>query len=444
MTQHEKFVHMTTAPIPKLMLELSAPTILSMLITAFYNMADTFFVGKINTSATAAVGVVFSLMSVIQAIGFFFGHGSGNYISRKLGEEKFKDAKIMAATGFFLCLIVCTLLGIIGLFFLKPLAFFLGSTDTIYPYARDYMIYILIGFPIMASSFVLNNQLRFQGSAFYGMIGIVTGGLLNIALDPLFIFTFKMGVAGAAAATVLSQTVSFCILLYLTSKGANLKIDIRNFKPSFEYLKEIVRGGFPSLCRQGLGSLGTIVLNFAAGPFGDSAIAGMSIVNRIVMFANSAMIGFGQGFQPICGFNYGAKLYGRVKEGFYFCVKYSFAFLVILAASMVIFAPQLVHLFREDSNVVAVGAPALIFQSITFPLNSWIVISNMMLQSVGKAGSASLLASLRQGLTLIPLVLILSRFFGITGIQLAQPIGDIITVIVAIPLALNFFKSLKE
>lgn len=444
MTQHEKFVHMTTAPIPKLMLELSAPTIFSMLITAFYNMADTFFVGKINTSATAAVGVVFSLMAVIQAIGFFFGHGSGNYISRKLGEEDFKDAKIMASNGFFLCLITCTILSVLGLLFIKPLAYFLGSTDTIYPYARDYMVYILIGFPIMACSFVLNNQLRFQGSALYGMVGIVTGGLLNIALDPLFIFVFKMGVSGAALATILSQTISFLILLFLTSKGSNLKIDIKCFKPTAKYLKEIVRGGFPSLCRQGLSSIGTIVLNFAAGPFGDSAIAGMSIVNRIIMFANSAMIGFGQGFQPICGFNYGAKLYGRVKDGFWFCVKYSFAFLVVLALAMVFFAPQLIHIFRDDMEVVAVGAPALIFQAITFPLNSWIVISNMMLQSVGRAGSASLLAASRQGLTLIPLVLILSHFFGIRGIQLAQPIGDVLTIALAIPLTLNFFKSIKE
>ena len=443
MTQHEKFVHMTTAPIPKLMLELSAPAIFSMIITAVYNMADTFFVGRISTSATAAVGVTFSLMSVIQAIGFFFGHGSGNYMSRKMGEENFKDAKIMASNGFFLCLILCTVLGILGLIFIKPLVYFLGSTDTIYPYAKSYMTYILIGFPIMASSFVLNNQLRFQGSSFYGMIGIVTGGLLNIALDPLFIFVFDMGVSGAAIATILSQTVSFIILLYLTSKGSNVKIDIRSFKPSFNYIKEIILGGFPSLCRQGLASIGTIVLNFSAGAFGDSAIAAMSIVNRIIMFANSAMIGFGQGFQPICGFNYGAKLYSRLKEGFWFCVKYSFVFLVVLAIAMICFAPKLIYLFRADFKVVEIGAPALIYQAITFPLNSWIVITNMMLQSVGKSGSASLLASARQGLTLIPLVLILSHFWGITGIQIAQPIGDILTVILAVPLTFKFFKSIK-
>jgi len=443
MTQHEKFVHMTTAPIPKLMLELSAPTIFSMLITAFYNMADTYFVGKINTSATAAVGVVFSLMAIIQAIGFFFGHGSGNYIARKLGEEDFEDAKIMVATGFFLCLGVCTIFAAAGLVFIKPLAYFLGSTDTIYPYAKEYMTYILIGFPITASTFVLNNQLRFQGNALYGMIGIVTGGFVNIALDPLFIFVFKMGVAGAALATVISQVISFLILLFLTTKGSNLRINIKCFKPTAHYIGEIARGGLPSLCRQGLASIGTIVLNFSAGPFGDSAIAGMSIVNRIIMFANSAMIGFGQGFQPICGFNYGAKLYNRVKEGFWFCVKYSFVFLVVLAIAMIVFAPQLIHLFRDDMDVVAVGGPALIFQAITFPLNSWIVISNMMLQSVGKAASASLLAASRQGLSLIPLVLILSHFFGITGIQLAQPIGDVITAIIAVPLTANFFKELK-
>ena len=444
MTQQEKFVHLTTAPIPKLMLELSAPTIFSMLITAFYNMADTFFVGKINTSATAAVGVVFSLMAIIQAIGFFFGHGSGNYIARKLGEKDFESAKTMASTGFFLCLIICSCLAITGLFYIKPLAYFLGSTDTIYPYAKDYMKYILIGFPITASSFVLNNQLRYQGNAFYGMIGIVTGGLINIALDPLFIFGFKMGVSGAALATVLSQAISFSILLTMTYKNSSLKISKKNFVVNSHYLIEIFKGGFPSLCRQALASIGTIVLNFSAGPFGDSAIAGMSIVNRIIMFANSAMIGFGQGFQPICGFNYGAKLYSRVKEAFWFCVKYSFAFLVVTSIIMIIFAPQFIHLFRDDAEVIAVGAPALIFQAITFPFNSWIVMSNMMLQSAGRAASASILASARQGLTLIPLVLILSHFFGITGIQLAQPIGDVITVFIAIPFTFSFLNSIKE
>ena len=230
----------------------------------------------------------------------------------------------------------------------------------------------------------------------------------------------------------------------MTFKNSSLKINIKNFVVNSHYLIEIFKGGFPSLCRQALASIGTIVLNFSAGPFGDSAIAGMSIVNRIIMFANSAMIGFGQGFQPICGFNYGAKLYSRVKEAFWFCVKYSFAFLVVTSIIMIIFAPQFIHLFRDDAAVIAVGAPALIFQAITFPFNSWIVMSNMMLQSAGRAASASILASARQGLTLIPLVLILSHFFGITGIQLAQPIGDLITVFIAMPFTFSFLKSLNR
>lgn len=445
MTQREKFTHLTTAPIPKLMFELSAPAIFSMIITAIYNMADTYFVGRISTTATAAVGVSFSLMSIIQAIGFFFGHGSGNFMSRKLGEEDLKGAKTMAANGFFLCLILCTILGITGLIFVEPLAYLLGSTKTILPHAKAYMTYILIGFPITSASFVLNNQLRFQGSAFYGMIGITTGGLLNIALDPLFIFGFNMGVSGAALATVISQCVSFTILLFLTTKGSNIKIDIKSFKPTLYYIKEIILGGVPSLCRQGLASIGAIVLNYSAGALGnDSAIAAMSIVNRIIMFAYSSMIGFGQGFQPICGFNYGAKLYSRVREGFWFCVKTSFLFLVVIAIAMICFAPNLVQLFRDDLEVVAIGSPALVYQAITFPLSSWVVISNMMLQSVGKSGSASLLASSRQGLTLIPLVLILPHYFGILGLQIAQPIGDLITMLLAVPLALRFLNSLKE
>ena len=444
MNAQDKYTQMTTAPIPGLVTRLAVPTIISMLVTAFYNMADTFFVGRIGTSASAAVGVVFSAMAIIQACGFFFGHGSGNYISRALGAGDAEDAGRMAATGFFSALIAGAVLAALGIAFIDPLARMLGSTDTILPYATAYMRYILIGAPWMMASLVLNNQLRFQGSAFYSMIGIASGAVLNIALDPLLIFTFNMGIAGAALATILSQFVSFCLLLAGTRKGGNLRIRPANFTPSLRYYGAIINGGMPSLCRQGLNSVGTICLNLGAGLYGDAAIAAMSIVSRIVMFANSCVIGYGQGFQPVCGFCYGAKLYGRVKQAFWFCVKVATAFLCCAAVAAFAFAPQLVAIFRKgDPDVLAVGAFALRVQCLTFPLSAWITLCNMMMQTIGKSVRASFLAMARQGLFFIPAVLILPRLFGLTGLQVSQAVADVITFAVSIPLQISVFREME-
>lgn len=297
----------------------------------------------------------------------------------------------------------------------------------------------------MTSSLVLNNQLRFQGSAAYAMVGIVTGAVINIALDPLLIFVCGMGVAGAAAATVISQFCSFLLLLYQSRKGGNIDIKFRNFKPNGHYVKEICRGGVPSLCRQGLGSVAGILLNHGAGIYGDAAIAGMSIVSRVTMFASSALIGFGQGFQPVCGFNYGAKLYHRVREGFVFCVKYATIFLIGISVIGVVFAPDIIALFRkEDQEVIAVGAVALRMQCIVFPLTGWIVMSNMMLQSIGKALKASILAAARQGLFFIPLILILPRMFGLLGVEICQTVSDIFSFALAVPLCISVINEMKR
>lgn len=445
MQQEERFEYMTTTPVPRLIGELAVPTIISMLVTSFYNMADTFFVGKINTQSTAAVGVVFSIMAIIQALGFFFGHGSGNYISRRLGAKDFEEAAVMAANGFYLAFICGLLVMAGGFIFLKPLAVALGSTPTILPYTVSYMGIILIGAPFMTSSLVLNNQLRFQGSAAYAMVGIVTGAVINIILDPILIFVFDMGIAGAALATVISQFCSFLLLWFQSRKGGNIKIRFKNFKINLHYLQEICRGGFPSLCRQGLASVASIFLNHSAGNYGDAAIAGMSIVSRVSMFAGSALIGFGQGFQPVCGFNYGAKLYHRVREGFWFCVKYAFVFLIFVAALGAAFAPHIIGLFRkEDAEVIKIGAEALRLQCIVFPLNAWIIMANMMLQSIGKALKASIVAAARQGLFFIPLILLLPNMYGLFGVELCQTISDILSFALAVPLCVSVLNEMKQ
>lgn len=443
MDREQKFKYMTEEPIPRLVCSLAVPTIISMLITSFYNMVDTFFVGRINTSATAAVGVVFSLMAIIQAIGFFFGHGSGNHISRQLGAQNTEEASEMASIGFFSALIAGAVLAVLGLIFIEPLAMLLGSTETILPYAVDYLKYILIGAPYMTASLVLNNQLRFQGNAMYGMVGIVVGAVVNIVLDPVLIFMCGMGISGAALATIISQFISFVILLWVSQRGPGIHISLQKVRFSADFLKEIVRGGFPSLCRQGLGSVATIALNMAAGVYGDAAIAGMSIVSRITMFAYSALIGFGQGFQPVCGFNYGAKLYDRVREAFYFCLKTAAGFLILLSIAGYIGAPQLVELFRKgDPEVTAVGIAALRFSCISFSLSGGIVMSNMFLQSIGMAVRASVVAAARQGLFFLPLIFILPSIMGLKGVEMCQMVSDILTFLLAMPLSVSVLRKM--
>ena len=441
----KKFKMMTEPPVGRLICRLAVPCIISMLVTAFYNMADTYFVGKLNSNAaTGAVGVVFSMMAIIQAVGFFFGQGSGNYISREMGRKNYQEASNMAATGFFSALSTGLIICVLGQIFLEPLAYLLGSTKTILPYTEEYLRVILLGSPWMTASLVLNNQLRFQGSAAYAMVGIVSGAVLNIALDPILIFGLKLGVAGAGWATIISQFVSFCLLLIGCSRGSNIHIHIRNVKIKWFYFEMIIRGGLPSLARQSLASVATICLNHAAHPFGDAAIAAMGVVQRISMFGASAMIGFGQGFQPVCGFNYGAKLYSRVKEGFWFCVKVSFVFLAAVSILGYLFAPQLIALFRNDAEVIACGAPALRFQCITFWVQSWVVMSNMLQQSIGRTVPATFLAVARQGIFFIPLIWILSLALGLTGIQATQAAADILTFLCAIPIQLHVLRSIPN
>ncbi|MHC6201889.1 MATE family efflux transporter [Breznakiellaceae bacterium SP9] len=438
-----KFEAMTTQPVEKLVCKLAVPSIIIMLVSALYNMADTYFVGALGTNATAGVGLTFSLMAIIQAVGFFFGHGSGNYISRALGAQNNADAAKMAATGFFSAFIFGTLIAILGTVFTKEFARILGATETSLEYTIEYMSCILIGAPFMVSSLMLNNLLRFQGSAFFGMIGMTSGAVVNIALDPLFIFVYHLGVFGASLATCLSQILSCTLLFVVSCKSAqNLTIRPRNFSPSRTRYKEMLRGGSPSLLRQSLLSLSTIILNNAAGGFGDAAIAAMSIVNRVFMMGSSVLLGLGQGFQPVCGFNYGAKLYGRVKKAFWFCVKISSALLTLAAIVCFIFAPDLIALFRrDDPAVIAIGSFALRVQCFTFPLGGWLIVNNMMMQTIGRALPANILAFSRQGLFLIPVILIAVPALGIVGLQICIPIADFLTFLLAVPLGIHVLRK---
>lgn len=446
MTQEQRYSMMMQTPISRLIPKLAVPTIISMLVTAIYNMADTFFVSQIGTSASGAVGVIASLMFMIQAIGFTFGMGSGNYISRSLGNQNDSEAGKAAATAFFTVFFIGAAMMVFGIMLMKPLVYVLGATPTIAPYAMDYMRYILFAAPFMLCSFVMNNILRSQGIALYAMFGIATGGVLNMILDPILIFGFHMGISGAAVATMFSQMVSFVILLCQCNlRKDSIKIQISKFTPSFRMYGIILHAGLPSLCRQGLMSISSVILNFSAGPYGDAAIAAMSIVSRFMMFINSGLIGFGQGFQPVCGFNFGAKRYDRVLEAFWFCLKVAVIGLTVLGIISFILARPIITLFRkEDLDVIEIGTKALRLQLLTMPIQAWIIMCNMLTQSIGYGFRASLVAMGRQGLFLIPSLLILPVFFGLLGVQLAQPIADICTSILGTAIVAGILREFKQ
>ena len=438
-----QFRRMTETPIPQLILSLAAPTILSMLITSIYNLADTFFVGQISTSASGAVGVVSSLMAIIQALGFMLGHGAGTIISRSLGNRDTTAATRFASTSFFTALVFGVVLAVAGLGTLPHFMMLLGSTETILPHACAYARPILIAAPLMISSLVMNNILRYEGKASFAMIGLVTGGVLNIALDPLFMFVFGLGTAGAGIATALSQSISFCILLSMFLRGKTVsQFRLSTVTREARDFGRILLGGAPSFGRQGLNSIGGMLLNLAARSYGDAAVAGMSIVSRIFMFIISVAIGVGQGLQPVASFNYGARKYRRVRQAAIFTIEAAFCMLVVLVGLCWVNGDALIRLFRDDPAVTAVALPAFHYQCLAMLLQPIIVVANMTFQSVGASGRATFLACCRQGVFFIPLILILPRTHGLFGVEICQPIADVLTFLVSLPFLIAFLQQL--
>lgn len=435
---------MTGAPVRGLILALCLPAVISNLVTTAYNLADTYFIGRLGTSQSGAIGIAYSVMTVFQAFGFFFGNGSGNSMSRELGKRNNERAARLLAVGFCGAVLGGLALAILGLSTLPHLVVVLGSTPTISPYAIAYLTPILIAAPMVCGSFALNGLLRYQGLSLYGMIGLVSGALLNFIVAPLLIFVAGLGIAGAGIATAVCQTISFIILVTFAVRRGVVGLDLRKGKPDMLLVREIIGGGMPSLLRQGAGSLATTCVNLAANPFGDAVIAAMAIVMRVMLAINSIIIGLGQGFQPVCGYNYGAGLYRRVKEGYWFCVRLSTIALVIIAVAVAVLAPDIIGLFRSDPQVIAVGTVALWMQCCTVPLNGFAMMSNMMQQTMGKTVIASFVAVCRLGLFLAPAALILAHCFGVPGVQAAQSVSDIISFIVTVPLQVHILRSLGK
>lgn len=468
----EKFIRMTTQPVEKLIAKLAVPTIISMLVTSFYNLADTFFVRQLeNDSMVAAVGVVLPLMTLIQAFGFFCGHGSGNYISRAYGKQDYKDAETMAATGFCYAVLFGLIIGVLGLVFIDPLALLLGAkTEATIRSTIDYMRYILYATPFMTGAIVMNNQLRMQGNAFFAMIGLTSGAIVNIVLDPILIYSAGdtlaggsvtmpfgagMGVGGAALATAVSQILSFFILFIGVTKSDNIKIHLKNFSPRLYYIKNIVRGGLPSLGRQGVSSIAVACLNHAVGIYVQDSImidavqAAMTGVSKIMNFLTSALTGFGQGFQPVCGFNYGAGKYKRVIRAYTFCVKVSTVVLVAIAAVGFAFAEPITQAIAGSSELAGdIAAVAFRAQLVVFPLMSWVIMCNMMLQNIGMTARATIVAMSRQGIAFIPAVFILPLITGklfsdsVIGLQLSQSVADLLSFIISLPIGVSVLREM--
>ena len=438
-----QYIKMTQTPVLPLIASLSVPTILSMLVTNIYNLADTAFVGQLGTAASGAVGIVFGYMAIIQAAGFMFGQGAGSIMARLLGARKVAEAEKTASTAFFCSLISGGLIGLVSLIFLDPVVRVLGSTETIAPYARTYILFIIASAPLMTASFTMNNLLRYDGKASLGMIGLMTGAVMNMVGDPILIFGLRMGIAGAGLSTALSQTASFCILLSMFLRGkttVGISLKRAEFLPARIF--DICATGFPSMIRQALNALTTIVLNTCAKPYGDVAIAAMSIVSRISFFVFSIALGIGQGYQPVSAFNFGARKYGRLRKAFRVTAALSETVMLAGVVLVLAFSGNLIGTFRDDPEVIAIGTRALRLHMLGMLALPFGMTVEMTLQSTGSRLAASVLSSMRSGLFFIPLILILSRLRGLAGIQEAQPLAYILATLWSLIFMKRFFGKI--
>ena len=444
--QAQKRLLMLDTPVHRLIPKMALPTVIAMLITSVYSVADTYFVSFLGTSATAAVGVNSSIDNAIMMAGSFLAIGANSYISRLLGAKNEKKASGTLSTAFFCAILFGIAVAVLGLIYKKPLVVFLGAPESAVSYAMDYAQYILLAAPFMTASFVLNHCLRSEGSPFYSMVGMGIGGILNIILDPIFIFTLNLGVGGAAMATAISKLVSFCVLVFpYVSRRSLLRLSLKKMSFAPDIVKEITLMGSPSLLRIGFTVAGNVIMNKLAGAYSDSALAAVSVASRIMMLPLSAVFGFGQGFQPVSGYNWGAGNFKRVRKS------YRFASLSIVAGTarisilLIIFAKPLILGFTEDdSAMVEIGRLCLISRALTLPIGAWIIVVNFLYSSMGKPGGALLIGITRQGLTFLLTSAVLNGLYGLEGLAVSQAAADILALCVAIPLALHAQKVITR
>lgn len=432
---------MTETPVPKLILNLGIPTTISMLITNIYNMADTYFVGTLGESAQAATGVLFTVQAIMQGIAFMLGHGSGTFVARELADRNADGATKYISSAFFFGGTIGLLIAILGLTFLEPLVRFLGSTETILPHAMDYGFWILLAAPFIICSLILNNGIRYEGKAFYAMFGLTTGGILNILGDYVLVMKLGLGVYGAGLATAASQVVSFSILLVMYLKMAQSTLRLKAVSRDFRLYLTVARVGLPSLIRQGLTSVTMGVLNNVTKPFGDAAIAAMSVVNRYSNFLMCVGLGIGQGFQPVASFNYQAKKVDRVKKGVLFITAFGLLFVGSMSVVSMIFAEPIISIFQKQEDVIRIGATALRYAAFGMIFMSFSTPVNMLYQSIQQPTISSVLSLIRSGGVTIPMLLLGVPLLGLFGVQIAQPTADVIAGLLSIPFIIRFLHT---
>ncbi len=453
---------MLSEPIHRIIPKMAVPTIVAFLINSIYSLADTYFVSGLGTNATAAVSVNSSLDQLIMMCGSMVALGANSYIARLLGEGKDKKASEVLSTAFFCAFFFGAVLMVVGNVFMTPMVRLLGATPTCEQYSIDYATYVLLAAPFMASNFVMNQCLRSEGSATLSMVGMGFGGILNCFLDPIFILGSEglmlkygialpfdiapMGVAGASLATAISKVVSFAILVFpYVTRRSMLRLSLKNFHPTKDIIVNVVSVGSSSMFRNGLNVVAAILLNGIAGNISDSVLAGIGVTTKIMMFPFGIILGFGNGFQPVAGFNWGAKRYDRVRESYRFSSMVALIGSIIMAVGLALFADQLIVLFAgEDLEMRKIGAFCIITQCIALPIHAWVAIVNMLCVGLGNAKGAFLLATARQGSCFIPFVHLMAYLFSAQGVASVQGLADVLSLVLAIPLALSMTKLIKQ
>ena len=437
---------MTTKPVPGLIISMAIPSICSMVVSSIYNFADTYYVSQLSTSAAAGPGIAQPLFLIIQAISLALAVGAGSYSARSLGRQDKETASRTVSTAFFVSVFIGTIMGIFSIIFLTPLMRAFGATDTILPYAVDYALYVILATPFFSATFVMSYAIRQEGNVRLAVAGQLTGAIVNIILDPILIFACDMGIVGAAVATSVSQIISFTIMFQYMVRGkcvVSLKWKYITMKASL--LWEIIRVGSPDLFRTCLASVAAILLNNACNPYGDAALASMTVVNKITTVIVSILMGFGQGFMPMCGYNYGARLYQRVKEGFRFTMIVGLVAMAVLFALASIFASPIMRLFRaDDLEFISIGSTILRAQMSALLPATVTIIANMLFQACGKAWQSAVVALSRNGIMFIPLILVLPRLLGLNGVIWAQPSADMITFVVVLLMLVGVFRDLHK
>lgn len=436
---------MLNEPLYKVIPKMAVPTIIAFLINSIYSLADTYFVSSLGTNATAAVSVNASLDQLIMMCGSMLAVGANSYIARLMGEGNDKKASQVLSACFFTAFGIGALLMIFGSIFMTSMVRLLGATPTCEEYSIQYASYVLMAAPFMAANFVLNQCLRSEGSATLSMVGMGFGGVLNCVLDPIFIFDLNMGVAGASLATAISKLVSFVILIFpYITKRSMLRLSAKNIRFTKDTVKEVVSVGSSSMFRNALAVVAGILLNDIAGDISDSALAGIGVCTKVMMFPFGIVLGFGNGFQPVAGFNWGAKRYDRVTASYKFSSWTALIGSAILAAVLILLAePMIIAFAGEDPDMLRIGKLCLILQALTLPIHAWVAVVNMLCNALGNAVGAFLLATARQGTCFIPIVHLMAWLLGENGVAGVQAMADVLSLALAIPMAILMTKKIR-